>query len=103
MLTEPGDTVFHAFFFINRNEILVKNMEAINVHGDGNCLFRRLNKIYFNKEDYYLFFRQYIFDYILKNLKTDFKYKMNIIDDSTFNNLILDYFCSLKNPLKICF
>ena len=42
-------------------------MEAINVHGDGNCLFRCLSKIYFNKEDYYLFFSQYVFDYILKH------------------------------------
>ena len=44
-------------------------MEDINVHGDINCLFRCLTKIYFNKEDYYLFFRQYVFvfDYILKN------------------------------------
>ena len=52
---------------INRNEIPAKAIQSINVHGDGNCLFRCLSKIYFNNENYHLFFRKYIFDYILKN------------------------------------
>lgn len=80
-----------------RNLKIYSNLRQINVE---ERITYWLNQIK-QKNFTYKFLKQELnfsfIDYILKNLKTDFKYKMNIIDDSTFNNLILDYFCSLKN------
>ena len=52
---------------MNRNEIPAKYIESINVGGDGNCLFRCMSLIYFDKEDYHIFLCSYLYDYILQN------------------------------------
>ena len=56
-----NDIIFKRF------EIPSKYVDIINVQGDGNCFFRCLSLIFFQKEDYHMFFRKYLYDYYIKN------------------------------------
>lgn len=51
----------------NNKSLLPKDYAEINIIGDGNCFFRCLSQFFDNTQEYYSFYRQLIFNYIMDN------------------------------------
>ena len=54
----------------NDTNLSLKDYAEISIIGDGNCFFRCLSQYFDNTQEYYDFYRQLVFNYIMDNKQT---------------------------------